>query len=64
MEIKEEIKNYILVDSINECIKVVEEILLKEAILAIDCEGIYLSKDGRLMLIQVKLALILDQLKR
>lgn len=46
-------KNYILVDTIFECIRVVEEVLLHESILAIDCEGVYLSKEGRLMLIQV-----------
>lgn len=46
-------KKYILVESIMECCRIVEEILLKQEILAIDCEGVYLSKEGRLMLIQV-----------
>jgi hypothetical protein len=46
---------YIYIDTITKCVKVVEEILLKETVVAIDCEGVYLSKEGRLMLIQVKL---------
>jgi len=44
---------YTLVDTISECIKIVEEVLLKESIIAIDCEGVFLSKEGRLTLIQV-----------
>lgn len=45
---------YTLIDSIMECIRVVEDILLKETILALDCEGVLLSKEGRLTLMQVK----------
>jgi hypothetical protein len=45
---------YTLIDSITECIKIVEEVLLKENIMALDCEGVFLSKEGRLTLLQVK----------
>ncbi len=45
--------NYIFIDSIMECIKTVEDILLKQRIIALDCEGVLLSKEGRLTLIQV-----------
>jgi hypothetical protein len=44
---------YTLIDSISECIRTVEEVLLKERIMALDCEGVFLSKEGRLTLIQV-----------
>jgi hypothetical protein len=44
---------YILIDTISESIRTVEEILLKESIIALDCEGVFLSKEGRLTLIQV-----------
>ena len=44
---------HILVDSIFECVKVVEEIIIKEKVISIDCEGVMLSKEGRLTLIQV-----------
>jgi len=44
---------YVLIDTITECLKIVEEILLKETIMALDCEGVLLSKEGRLTLIQV-----------
>jgi hypothetical protein len=51
----EKIKNkkYKLIDSIIECIRVVDEVLSKQSILALDCEGVYLSKEGRLTLMQV-----------
>jgi hypothetical protein len=44
---------YKLIDTIFDCIKTVEEILLKESIMALDCEGVLLSKEGRLTLLQV-----------
>jgi hypothetical protein len=44
---------YTLIDNIAECIRTVEEVLLKEKIMALDCEGVFLSKEGRLTLIQV-----------
>lgn len=45
--------NYILVEKYRDCIRIVEEVLLKEDILALDCEGIFLSKNGRLTLLQL-----------
>jgi hypothetical protein len=51
---KSQKSKYVLIDSILECIKTDEEVLLKETILALDCEGVFLSKEGRLTLIQVK----------
>jgi len=45
--------NPILIDSIIDCTSIVEKILMHETIIAVDCEGIFLSKDGRLTLIQV-----------
>ena len=44
---------YYLIDSITQCVKVVEEIILKETVISIDCEGVKLSKKGRLTLMQV-----------
>jgi hypothetical protein len=49
---------YYLIDSITKCVNVVEEIILKESIISIDCEGVKLSKKGRLTLIQVILIFI------
>jgi hypothetical protein len=51
--------NYVLVDSILECIKVVEEVLMKETIISLDCEGVFLSKEGQLTLLQVSILFIL-----
>lgn len=48
-------KNYALIDTIMECVQIVEEVLLNQDVLALDCEGIFLSKEGRLTLLQVKL---------
>lgn len=48
-------EKYQLVESIDDCFKIVEEILLDQKILGLDCEGIYLSKEGKLTLIQVKI---------
>ncbi len=45
--------NYTLIDTIMECVRTVEDVLLKENIMALDCEGVLLSKEGRLTLIQV-----------
>jgi hypothetical protein len=44
---------YTLIDTIMDCVRTVEEILLKESIMALDCEGVLLSKEGRLTLLQV-----------
>lgn len=49
-------ETYVLVESFRECIRIVEEILLKQEIIALDCEGIYLSKEGRLTLVQVAIS--------
>jgi hypothetical protein len=56
------VSKHILVDSIFECVKVVEEIIIKEKIISIDCEGVMLSKEGRLTLIQV-FTYLLDWIK-
>ena len=45
--------NFTLIETINQTIDVVSNVLLNEEILAIDCEGVELSKKGRLTLIQV-----------
>ena len=45
--------NIILVQTISQTIDVVNNILLKQDVIAIDCEGISLSKEGRLTLLQV-----------
>lgn len=52
-EHEKSITSYTLIETINQTIDVVSNILLKEEILAIDCEGVELSKKGRLTLIQV-----------
>lgn len=44
---------FTLIETINQTIDVVSNVLLNEEILAIDCEGVELSKKGRLTLIQV-----------
>jgi hypothetical protein len=54
MKSNEEVNiQYYLIDSITKCTNVVEEIIMNESIISIDCEGIKLSKNGRLTLIQV-----------
>jgi hypothetical protein len=45
--------HYKFIESIIDCINIVENILLKQSIIAVDCEGVALSKEGRLTLIQV-----------
>lgn len=45
--------DYTLIDTISECVRVVEEVLLKQNMIALDCEGVFLSKEGRLTLLQV-----------
>lgn len=44
----------ILVETAEQTSKIVFEVLFHEKVLALDCEGIKLSKDGALTLIQVK----------
>lgn len=53
------ITKFILIENSYDCSKIVEEILMKQKIIALDCEGIYLSKEGKLTLIQVKRSLLL-----
>ena len=43
----------ILIQTISQTIDVVNNVLLKEEVIAIDCEGISLSREGRLTLLQV-----------
>ena len=45
--------NVILIQTISQTIDIVNNILLKQNIIAIDCEGISLSREGRLTLLQV-----------
>lgn len=52
-EKNKEPQKYYLIETIKECVKIVEEILSNQKILALDCEGIYLSREGKLTLIQV-----------
>jgi len=52
-------KKFILIENIHDCSKVVEEILTNQKIIGLDCEGIFLSKEGKLTLIQVKSFVIL-----
>ena len=57
---KKEDHNYItLVDNAEKTSQIVKDVLLKQSVLALDCEGIHLSKEGALTLIQVNLTLIL-----
>lgn len=42
-----------LIECANECSKIVEEILINQKIIALDCEGVFLSREGKLTLIQV-----------
>lgn len=56
MKSKTKNDSYVLVVSFKECIRIVEEILLKQEVIALDCEGIYLSKEGRLTLVQVAIS--------
>jgi hypothetical protein len=46
---------HVLIDTVTQCIKVVEEIMLKQSVISVDCEGVMLSKAGRLTLMQVYL---------
>ena len=52
-KINNNVPKHVLIDTVTQCIKVVEEIILKQAVISIDCEGVMLSKDGRLTLMQV-----------
>ena len=45
--------NVVLIQTISQTIDIVNNILLKQNIIAIDCEGISLSREGRLTLLQV-----------
>ena len=45
--------NIIFIETINDTIKYVEKILKSESIIAIDCEGIFLGKEGKLTLLQI-----------
>jgi hypothetical protein len=57
--------DYHFIETISECVEVVEEVLLKQSILSLDCEGIFLSREGQLTLMQVKFYLIkLDWVNR
>lgn len=46
-------QKYKLIETPEECSKVIEEYLSTEKIIGLDCEGVYLSKEGKLTLIQV-----------
>ncbi len=46
-------KKYQLIENANDCCKIVQEILMNEKIIALDCEGVFLSREGKLTLIQV-----------
>lgn len=46
---------YTLVQTVKETIEIVTNVLLKQEIISVDCEGERLSKDGRLTLIQIGL---------
>lgn len=46
-------QKYQLIESANECSKIVGEILINQKIIALDCEGVFLSREGKLTLIQV-----------
>jgi hypothetical protein len=45
--------NVTLIQTISQTIDIVNNILLNQNIIAIDCEGISLSREGRLTLLQV-----------
>jgi hypothetical protein len=47
-------QKYKLIETAEDCSEIVEEYLLKEKIIGFDCEGINLSKEGKLTLIQVQ----------
>jgi hypothetical protein len=47
-------QKYKLIETVEECSEIVEEYFLKEKIIGLDCEGVYLSKEGKLTLIQVQ----------
>lgn len=49
------IRNLYLIENIQQTIKIVETVLKYQSIIAFDCEGIFLSKDGQLTLIQIAL---------
>lgn len=46
-------QKYQLIENADECSKIVEEILMNQKIIALDCEGVFLSREGKLTLIQV-----------
>ena len=46
-------QNYKLIETAEECSDIVEEFISNEKIIGLDCEGVYLSKEGKLTLIQV-----------
>jgi len=48
-----QIQKFQLIEDPNACSKIVEEILIHQKIIALDCEGIFLSREGKLTLIQV-----------
>jgi len=47
-------QKYRLIETPEECSEIVEKFLTSEIIIGLDCEGVYLSKEGKLTLIQVK----------
>jgi hypothetical protein len=52
-EMNKSVLKHVLIDTITKCVNVVEETILKQKIISLDCEGVMLSKDGRLTLMQV-----------
>lgn len=48
--------SYKLINKFSETIDIVENILLHQEIISVDCEGIFLSKEGRLTLLQIGLS--------
>jgi hypothetical protein len=42
-----------LIETAEECSRIVERVLISQSMLAIDCEGVYLSKEGALTLVQI-----------
>lgn len=46
-------QKYQLIETPEECSKIVENLLIDQKIIAIDCEGVFLSREGKLTLIQV-----------
>jgi hypothetical protein len=47
-------QKYRLIETTEECSDIIEKYILGERIIGLDCEGVYLSKEGKLTLIQVE----------